>query len=798
VSVDGLQAISHDLRGRGFIQDGMTTTSPGPGRRDTGRYLGLVCSALAALAGCGSGGEAGAGPAVATSAGAGGMPAAVGQPHAEPGGADDGPSGSAGGPGSVEPGLGADAYVPLYGPDTKLSEQIQYTEADGTLVTVMGMRPTERHARERGEDWDAPDAGPGRYLTFPSFYFQNRSYGLEIHDHMTADPPRQSIEIYLVVNDGTFDGTTFSLFRNSHDEGVTGYGWSLNTGFNNPTLDGKSICPAGKKADCKVSFDSYWDVGKGEPHRALQLGDVIELAPAERLERYGDGMHEGEAVPDGMQGKAVVDGGGSRYYSFEQTYVVGQGLRPWYGVAPRLMNAPLPDDTLLGGLTSLSYNYSEEPMRVFQQMANNIGAQNAKRFLAGRREFHTSYLTGKHSEHENDNPVFEQHQGQLGPRFNQERCIACHTSDGRSPVPALGAPLDAMAVITAAASDEHGMTPDPTYGFNVQQHAQERGAADFSVSIAAYQTTERTLPDGEVIELRTPSYAFAGGTPAQFSVRQAPQVIGLGLLEALAETTILALADPADEDGDGVRGIPNWVKDPETGQLHLGRFGWKASKATLRQQASDAALKDMGVTSVLFPSRSCQQGAPDCRTTGETPSLVEEDVQVLTDYLSLLAVPAQRSLRSGFPEGIRVSPEHDVDPELIARGGQLFAEVDCTSCHVASLRTGSTHPFAELRDQLIHPYTDLLLHDMGAGLSDSITEGQATPSRWRTSPLWGIGSLKYVQDGEENVRYLHDGRARTLLEAIGWHAGEAEHSRAEFEALDAADRAAIFAFLGSL
>jgi CxxC motif-containing protein (DUF1111 family) len=773
----------------------MTIESRGRTLRSPG-LLGLAAlfSAIVSLPACGSSGSAGS----------------SGDPGASGGGATQPPghgAGAAAGSGAMspadpvgvdDPNLGTTEYVPLFGPDTPVAEPIQYTEADGTLVTVMGMRPTERHARERGEDWDAADAGPGRYLTFPSFYFQNRSYGLEIHDHLTASPPQPLIEIYLVVNDGTFDGTTFSLFRNSHDEGVTGFGWSLNTGFNNPTLDGASVCSAGRKQDCKISFESYWDVGKGEPHRELKLGDAIELAPAQRMERYGDGMHEGDAVPDGMQGKAVIDGGGSRYYSFEQTYVVGQGMRPWYGVAPRLMNAPLPDEVLLGGQASLSYNYSEEPMRVFQQMANNIGALNAKRFLAGRREFHTSYLDGKHSEHENDNPIFSEHIGQLGPRFNQERCIACHTLDGRSIVPGVGEPLDTMAVLTAAASDAQAITPDPMYGLNVQQRAQEAGAPDFSVVIESYEITMHALADGEQVELQTPVYAFRSGAPAHFSVRQAPQVIGMGLLEAVGETTILALADPDDRDGDGVRGIPNWVRNPENGKLHLGRFGWKASKASLRQQASDAAMKDMGVTSVVYPSRSCQQGAADCRTASGAPGLSETDVQRLTDYLSLLAVPAQRSLRSGFPDGIRVSPEHDVDPELIARGGELFGQADCTKCHTASLRTGKNHPFAELRDQLIHPYTDLLLHDMGEGLADTLTEGQATPSLWRTPPLWGIGSLKFVQGGEENVRYLHDGRARTLMEAISWHGGEAENSRQRFHGLSRDDRAAVLAFLSSL
>jgi hypothetical protein len=169
-------------------------------------------------------------------------------------------------PVSVDPSLGITSFYPLFAAGSPVTEQIQYREADGTLVTLMGMRPTERHARERGEPWTAPDDGPGRYLTFPSAYFQNRTYGIEIRDHVPAG--KQLIEMVLIVNDGTFDGTTFSLFRNSNDEGVRDYGWSLNTGFNNPKMGGKSICMAGSR-DCKIDFDSYWDVPKGQPHRAL-------------------------------------------------------------------------------------------------------------------------------------------------------------------------------------------------------------------------------------------------------------------------------------------------------------------------------------------------------------------------------------------------------------------------------------------------------------------------------------------------------------------------------------------------
>jgi CxxC motif-containing protein (DUF1111 family) len=394
--------------------------------------------------------------------------------------------------------------------------------------------------------------------------------------------------------------------------------------------------------------------------------------------------------------------------------------------------------------------------------------------------------------------VFTQHANQTGPRFNEVRCLACHTLNGRSIAATVGAPLTSMGVLTAAAdSTGKPQKPDPTYGLNIQQRSNGVGP-DYAVSVESYQTTSRTLPDGEKIELQKPVYAFKGPVPVQYSVRQAPQVVGMGLLEAIDEVTVLALADSKDKNGDGVRGVPNWVVNPETGKLHLGRFGWKASKATLRHQSGDALIKDMSVTSAVYPSRSCQRSGADCRTASGAAGLSDAEVKSLADYLALLGVPAQRSLRSGFPGGIRVSPEHDVDPVQIARGNSLFAQAQCTSCHTPQIKTGNNHPMAELRNQTIRPYSNLLLHDMGPGLADTLAEGEASASMWRTTPLWGIGSLRYVQGGAANVRYLHDGRARTLMEAIAWHGGEADGSRTKFEALSKADRAAILVFLESL
>jgi CxxC motif-containing protein (DUF1111 family) len=691
--------------------------------------------------------------------------------------------------------------VPLFTSSTPVTEQIQVTEADGTLVTYAGFRPTPRHAREGGEPWtDTVDKGPGSYFAFPPFYFQNRTFGLVIRDEVPAG--RQKITAYLKPNVGTMINNSFSAFRRL-DPNVIEYGWKMGVGYTNPK-DGTQRCnPATAIADLCVaqSITDYWRMadeaqyqGITRANNKLKVGDKIEMSPGVFLD-YTPGTDI-----------ALIDGGHNRDYSFEQLYVVGKGMVPWYGIAPKLDTTPLPDDALLGGQASVSYNYSEEPHRVFQQSVNNIGIADMQRFVEGRRLFHTSFLDGKHSESPTVNPVFTAHANQLGERFNEVRCLGCHTLNGRSPAADVGTPLNKFAVLTAAASTSTSITPDATYGVNVQQLSRTAGAPDYGVSIQSFVKTVRTLAGGETVELQKPVYAFKGPVPAQLSVRQAPQVVGMGLIEALDETTILALADPQDANGDGIRGIPNWSIDPETGQRHLGRYGWKAGKATVRQQAAGAFLQDMGVTTPAFKSVSCQRGAADCKTSTATPSLSDLELDRIASYLQLLGVPAQRKYASGYTDGTVTPPEHDIPDTLrtaIARGGQLFTQAGCTGCHKAELKTGANHPFQELRNQTIHPYTDVLLHDMGPELADTMTEGQAGPSLWRTQPLWGLGSLKYVQKetgfaDATTVRYLHDGRARTLVEAIGWHGGEGSGSRAKFEAMSKADRDAVVAFLESL
>lgn len=698
--------------------------------------------------------------------------------------------------------MGAVEYVPLYNSATQVMEQVQYTEADGTLVTYVGYRPTPRHAKEGGEPFaSAVDQGAGSYLEFPPLYFQNRTFGLIIRDEVPAG--RQRITAYLKPSNGIMINNSFNAFRRI-DPGVIEYGWKIGSGFRSPK-DGSERCGPSEKIEelCVATqiITDYWRFNDDKQYQGenvrkdnkLVVGDKIEITAGVFLD-YAPGTTV-----------ALIDGGFNRNYSMENLYVVGKGVVPWYGIAPMLDTTPLPEKTLLGGLASVPYNYSEEPHRLLQQSAANIGAADMQRWVEGRRLFHISYVDGKHSENVNENLVFTAHVNQAGPRFNEVRCLGCHTLNARSPAADVGTTLNKFAVLTAADSNSTSITPDPIYGFNVQQLASA-GAPDYSVKIASFQTSLRTLADGEVVQLQKPVYSFAGPTPAQLSVRQAPQVIGMGLLEALDETTILALADPNDANGDGIKGVPNWSVDPLTNAKHLGRFGWKAGKGSIRHQIAGAFMLDMGVTTPLFKTRDCQRGLPTCSTSTATPSISETELTRLADYMSLIGVPAQRSIRSpGFTNGWVMPPEHDIDEAGVERGRQLFASAQCTGCHVAEMKTGANHRFQELRNQTIHPYTDLLLHDMGPDLADTMTEGQAGPQMWRTPPLWGLGSLKYAmnpqEDGKptpENVRYLHDGRARSLTEAIAWHGGEGVRSRTAFESMSKADRDALLAFLESL
>jgi CxxC motif-containing protein (DUF1111 family) len=302
-----------------------------------------------------------------------------------------------------------------------------------------------------------------------------------------------------------------------------------------------------------------------------------------------------------------------------------------------------------------------------------------------------------------------------------------------------------------------------------------------------YEEVRGEFADGTTYSLRKPTYSLSGlaygelPPEVMLSPRVAPQMIGMGLLEAIPEDTLLDLADPNDRNGDGVSGRPNYVWDAYNNRMALGRFGWKANQPNVIQQVAGAFAGDMGITTNLFPHVSCANPQTECQSalTGGEPEIADDDFLKVVLYASSLAVPARRNW----------------EDETILQGKELFSNAGCTSCHVPTVKTGVHPTIPSLSHQTIHPYTDLLLHDMGEGLADGRPDFQATGSEWRTPPLWGIGLIETVNG---HTYFLHDGRARSLLEAILWHGGEAEGAKEFVLQMTQAERDALIAFLESL
>ncbi|MDY7230358.1 di-heme oxidoredictase family protein [Hyalangium rubrum] len=319
------------------------------------------------------------------------------------------------------------------------------------------------------------------------------------------------------------------------------------------------------------------------------------------------------------------------------------------------------------------------------------------------------------------------------------------------------------------------VTAHPQLGFVIQPQTTS-GSPEGNVTISGWTTTSGTYGDGTAYQLRRPTYSFTGAVPANYSARISSPLVGMGLLEAVAETTVAALEDPSDSNGDGISGRIQYVTDSQTGQQRMGRFGWKAGSARLSQQIARALNTDMGVTTSIYPNHDC--GSSQSCPAGGT-ELSDADLDKLVRYVATLGVPARRNL-------------NDTQAQ---QGESLFGTFGCSKCHTPSLTTSAYHPMAELRGQTIRPYTDMLLHDMGTGLADNLPEALASGAEWRTPPLWGIGLTAGVSGGEA---YLHDGRARNLSEAILWHGGEAEASKQAFRTASSTNRAALLRFLQSL
>ncbi len=383
----------------------------------------------------------------------------------------------------------------------------------------------------------------------------------------------------------------------------------------------------------------------------------------------------------------------------------------------------------------------------------------------------------------------------LGPLFNTNACQNCHIKDGRGHPPAADAASAVSMLLRLsipagpgqeAQLQRHGVIAEPTYGGQLQDMAIPGHAPEGRIRLE-WQTHRITLADGSEVELRQPKLQLSdlGYGPlhpqTQFSLRIAPPMIGLGLLEAIADADLLALADPDDQNGDGISGRANQVWNDARGQSVLGRFGWKAGQPTLNQQNAHAFAGDMGLTTSLLPTDDCTAAQAACQQMpdGGSPEVSDNILASVLFYSRNLAVPQRRQ----------------VDAPQVLKGKALFHQAGCASCHTPTFVTRADAAEPELASQTIRPYSDLLLHDMGPGLADQRPEFLASGQEWRTPPLWGIGLTQQVSG---HTQFLHDGRARNLLEAIFWHGGEAQAARDAVSHFSRDEREALLAFLDSL
>lgn len=430
----------------------------------------------------------------------------------------------------------------------------------------------------------------------------------------------------------------------------------------------------------------------------------------------------------------------------------------------------------------------------FSQPSGNITFEDQLDFRVGNGLFRKLWVSSPSSTLASDG---------LGPLYNARSCQRCHIKDGRGHPPenaednsismflrvSIPAPTDAEI---AEIQDYIATLPDPNYGTQVQDFAVQGHASEYRLEIT-YDEEVVTLADGTEVSLRHPTYTAAdlGYGPlhpdAMLSPRVAPQMIGLGLLEAIPAADILANADPNDLNDDGISGRPNVVWSIEFDQPMLGRFGLKAGSPTVMEQSAGAFAGDIGISSPLFPAGAgeCTAAQIVCRDAihgdgdDRGTEIDAEGMDLVTFYSRNLAVPARRG----------------ADDPLVLQGKQVFYETGCTACHTPSFVTHRLEDQPEQSFQLIWPYTDMLLHDMGPDLADNRPEARATGQEWRTPPLWGIGLTQQVSG---HTYFLHDGRARSLLEAVLWHGGEAQAQRDAVIDMTTADREALLKFLESL
>ncbi|WP_048688998.1 di-heme oxidoredictase family protein [Catenovulum maritimum] len=666
---------------------------------------------------------------------------------------------------TVEVGIVGD-FAALYSEATPLLPNQSFIRDDGVAITRIADRGRDRHAK----DITSSD----HYDHFLAHYWQYRTARIQLEDYTSIG---QSLIKATWITEAELGAREFRVWYS----GLTTTGQ-----FNfNPQKDEEKASQAetGVVYEGRGTWNENFEKVSDEGHQFKYTLDIVD--EWEQGRPIGP-LTTGRRMEFEVSMFLLAPPAGTRlnYYGTTFLYLTGQpGVHPFEWDRSEFDDSyPIGEKGLSGGGTTLGYNYSDEPAGRFMGMATNMSPEHAQPWVEGRRVHHTNFETGEHDERD-ENIIWTEQIGKAGNHYINHSCVSCHVRNGRALVSDVGEALDKWVF---KIGDENG-APDPFKGRVLQPE----------IALGTIGTSEGKVTLGEWTHLdnglRKPNYEFTNGTPVQFSARIAPQLVGLGLLEAIPESSILEWADPSDNNSDGISGRTATVVDPVTGQTRLGRFGYKAGTASVNHQVAAALNTDMGVMTSVLPEPDCGSQQTDCDDA--IAELSDENLNKLVDYIRLLGVPARRDYTT-------------------THGENIFSQIGCVDCHRASYVTSAYHPLAELRSQTIYPYTDMLLHDLGEGLADNLAEGSASGAEWRTAPLWGLGhaadvmvrddkandsvSLSQSADDINRVGYLHDGRARTIEEAILWHGGEAQASTDAYKALNDIQKQQLLEFLNSL